>query len=152
DAPLLERSARSAFDVVPLDVLIDKVASAEGSALRIRAAFDLGALMELVDRDERRRAIEALGPLLADDERAVRYAVGSMCTNVVDRRAEALLAAAAERHEDMAPVRDWVRAACDAEDDGTLYDAPTDSFWELERRAREGAEKGQWKRVAKAAE
>lgn len=146
------RSARDTFAIAPLDALIDRVAAAAATPIdRIRAAFDLGALVELVDRDERKRAIEALGPLLADDDRAVRYAVGSLFTSLVDRRAEALLVAAAERHEDMAPVRDWVRAACDAEDDGTLYDAPTDSWWELERRAREGAEKGQWKRVAKAA-
>lgn len=147
----IEAAARAAFALVPLDALIARVAAATSPVDRIRAAFDLGALTGVVDREERRRAFEALGPLLADDDRAVRYAVAHLISSVVDRGAAALLAAAAERHEDMAPLRDRMRAACDAEADGTLHDGPTDSWWELERRAREGAAAGQWKRVLKAA-
>ncbi len=35
-------------------------------------------------------------------------------------------------------------------EEGTLFDAPTDDFWTLMARAREGAAKNQWKRVAVA--
>lgn len=152
DVPSILDAARSTFAFVELDALLAALAAAEGPIPRLRAAFDLGVFCELVPREERARVIEALAPLLLDEDRALRYAAANLLVDVVDRRLAELLAAAAERHPDLAPTHALVRRACEAEEDGTLYDGPTDSWWELEQRARAGAEAGQWKRVIKASE
>lgn len=152
DVPSILDAARSTFAFVELDALLAALAAAEGPIPRLRAAFDLGVFCELVPREERARVIEALAPLLLDEDRALRYAAANLLVDVVDRRLAELLAAAAERHPDLAPTHALVRRACEAEEDGTLYDGPTDSWWELEKRARAGAEAGQWKRVIKASE
>jgi hypothetical protein len=145
-------AARATLGGVDTAAMIAALEKAAQPLEQLRALFDLGLLCELGPCDERALAVEALAGSLLSEERALRYGAARLLVDVIDRRVEALLAAAAERFPDLAPAHASVREACEAQEDGTLYDGPTDDWWTLEQRAREGAAAGQWKRVAKAAD
>jgi tetratricopeptide (TPR) repeat protein len=148
----IAREARAAFPMVAVADLVARLDGASSSLGRVTAASDLGALVFLASSPENDQAVAALGRALLDDDRAVRYTAARVLGEQMNRPVLSLYTAAAERHPDLRPVRDFARETCEAAEAGTLYDGPTDSWWKLEQRAREGVEKGQWKRVAKAAD
>lgn len=150
--PAREDAVRSSFALIEPDALVAALTGASDTVARLRAAFDLAVLCELGESELRTRAVDAIAPLLLDDDRVLRYAASSLLDGVVDRRVVEHLAASVERHPDLAPALAHARKICEAEEDGTLYDGPTDSWWELMERARAGVDAGQWKRVIKASE
>lgn len=149
----LARELGARFGGVEVPWLVDELrrAAAEGPRARARALVDLSVVLFLAPGPEAEAAIEAIGEVLLDDEPVLRY-LAALLLDITDRRAEAALAAAVEEHPDLAPTLAAVRARCQAADDGTLYDGPTDRWYELEDRAEAGAAAGQWKRVVKASE
>lgn len=116
---------------------------------RIRAVHRLSTLL-LATALPKEPVLDAMGAVLLDDEPLVRWAAARLLQFRADRRTEALLAAAVQRHDDLAPTFERVHQACEEAEDGTLHDGPTDDRHELLRRAREGVEAGQWRRVVRA--
>jgi tetratricopeptide (TPR) repeat protein len=118
---------------------------------KVRAMFRMAALSYVAGpwRDE---IAAALCERLSDAEPFVRWTSVRLLRSRIERGVEEALTAAAETYPDLAPAAESMRKLRRAHEEGTLYDGPTDSSQELVMRAREGVEKGQWKRVVAAAE
>lgn len=148
----LARAGRDALGVLGLDDFLGKLSGATSAIDRVRAMHDVAILAELAPCDERTRMLDLVAAHLVSDDRALRYLAAEVVSLAIDRHGAELLARASESFPDLAPARDLVLRMCEAEADGTLGDAPTDDWWELEQRARAGAAAGQWKRVVAASE
>jgi tetratricopeptide (TPR) repeat protein len=148
----LVESAIDRFRVEPLDDLLGRISAAQSPASRLHALSDVAVLCDLRASNERVRGVEAVGAELLSQVPCVRYLAAEIIGAVPDARALALLEAAVGHHEDLAPARDRMAELLAWEADGTLRDGPTDDWYELERRAEQGIQQGQWKRVEKAAD
>jgi tetratricopeptide (TPR) repeat protein len=121
----------------------------EGDRAVIAHAFALGTVAFLVD-EAAAEAKRALFGLLLDDREFVRWAALEAVAPSVDEEVVDAVAAAAERHAELVPAHARIKSFWVAREDGTLGDHDTDDRYELLSRAREGAQAGKWRRVAKA--
>jgi tetratricopeptide (TPR) repeat protein len=139
---------------IPSDGPEEIVAQAEraGTSLEVlRGVFRVRALA-LINGLDLRRATAWLCAQLENAEPLVRWAAARALENNLDAEVERAFAAAAGRYLDLGPDNEVKRRVCEAQRDGTLEDGPTDKWWVLAERAREGVAKGQWRRVVKATE
>ena len=115
----------------------------------IRAIFVMDSL-RLAPTGEGERLERFIADKLSDDRPLVRWAAAERLASSLSDDTEAAMAAAAQQHEDLLGTLQWIREGRAAQVEGTLWDTPTDAWWELLERARDGAEEGKWKRVERA--
>lgn len=149
DTGTLSERLAEALPCEGVEEALARADAAETSRERVRGVVRLSTLL-LANSVDSEPILDAIGRRLHDDEPLVRWAAARVLRYRSDRHTERLLAEAAAEHEDLAPVHEQVLEACTLAEDGTLYDGPTDSWWELLRRAREGVAEGKWPRVVKA--
>lgn len=114
---------------------------------RIRQVFEILTAASILG-DASPEAHSRSLALLEHDDELVRWA--ALRTLPLTREGLAVVARSAERHPEMQHAYDRLLPFVERAEEGTLNDHDTRDRWELLRRAREGAEAGQWRRVAKA--
>ncbi len=129
---------------------IERCRAATEPAPRIRAMYRLSTLLLVTTLEPEEAVLDAIGERLCDEVDLVRWAAARILRFRSDRYTETLLARAKERFADLAPVHASVLEACVGAEEGTLWDEPTDSWWELLQRAREGIAADQWTRVERS--
>lgn len=134
----------------PSDEVFDEIDITATPEKQIETFYRLGLLLVAAGVELSRRVFEAQARYLESPDTLVRWAAARALENCAMPQIASALEKAAKSDPELTPVFEYVKEACDAAEDGTLHDGPTDSWSELIRRAREGLEKEQWKRVVKA--
>ncbi len=127
------------------EVLADELS--DRPLTRIRQVFEILTAASILG-DASPEAHSRSLALLEHDDELVRWA--ALRTLPLTREGLAVVARSAERHPEMQHAYDRLLPFVERAEEGTLNDHDTRDRWELLRRAREGAEAGQWRRVAKA--
>ncbi|APR84316.1 TPR domain protein [Minicystis rosea] len=150
EAALAAEVARVLEAVEPA-ALIVAVREASEPRAAIRAIGRLAVVFYVPDHPAFEEALDAALARLTDPHALVRWTAGRVVPGTL-RKVEAAFAAAKDRFPELTEPWESIRVACERKEDGTLGDGPTDDVAELARRAAEGAENKQWRRVALAAE
>lgn len=139
------------FDAKAPEAVIEAGRAASRPVDVVKAVFAAAALM-LPTRSSRELAAEFLCDKLLDERELVRWAASSVLRIQARPDVGKAYEAAAERYPELRHLAGIIRANCQAAEDGTLHDGPTDSWFTLLRRARQGLADEKCKRVEKASE
>jgi len=146
----LDAAITAAFATTPTDDLFAALAHRDDPIALIEAIYRAKVVQHIVG-DAPSDALDLhLVPLLTHDDARVRAVVGRTLSASLDATIEQALADAATAHPELIGVHAHVAANRQAHADGTLFDEPTDSWWELVRRGREGLAAEQLVRVETA--
>lgn len=149
DAPGLAGALAEAFALAPMGEVLDRARRATTRADKIRSLYRAHAL-RLVDGEPDRHLVELECERLGDEDAHVRWAAARLLAHRFEPVVERALASAAATFPELSGVHRRVRAQGEAARDGTLDDAPTESWQELLARAREGLASGHPQRAAQA--
>jgi tetratricopeptide (TPR) repeat protein len=148
DGNLAETTA-GRFEAITPDEALQAACAATRPVDVVRAIHTMATLL-LPTRYAADEPIAFLCRQLMDERQLIRWAASRILQWQVRPDVEKAYAEAAERFPELSAVRARVRDNCQAAEDGILDDGPTDSWYELVRRAREGIVDGKWKRVERA--
>lgn len=149
DQALAERLVGT-FEATPAEQIFDEVDLEAPPERQLATLYRLELLLRGAEDDLVPRIFDAQARYLQSSERLLRWAAARILENNATAPVAEALTAAAEVDPELAPVAKYVEEGLRLDEEGTLYDGPTDDWWELIRRAREGVTKQQWQRVEKA--
>jgi len=147
----LAETVAGRFQAVTPEQAIEAARAAARPLDVVQAIYTVATLL-LPTRYERNAAIAFLAEKLKDECQLIRWAASRVLQWQVRADVERAYADAAELFPELSATHAMVRDNCQAAEDGILNDGPTDSWYELVRRAREGIETGKWRRVQRATE
>ncbi len=118
----------------------------------VRANFELAAWVETGASDVAVPALALLCTRLSHDDDLVRWSASRLVRWYLEPTVVEAYEAALAAHPDLAPDVELVRARVRADQDGTFWDTPTDSWHVLIERARAGVEHQKFVRTENATE
>ena len=145
----LAETAAGRFEAITPDEALQAACAATRPVDVVRAIHTMATLL-LPTRYAADEPIAFLCEKLRDERQLIRWAASRVLQWQVRTDVEEAYAEAAKRFPELSAVHARVRDNCQAAEDGILDDGPTDSWYELVRRAREGIVDGKWKRVERA--
>ncbi|MEZ4409403.1 MAG: hypothetical protein R3A52_23470 [Polyangiales bacterium] len=149
--PELRARLGSALRLDDVDAVMSRLDAATDDPSRLAALRRVAVVANTPSAPDAPRAVEALARCFESPSVVLRAAAASFAP-LGSRAVEAALANARQRFRDLDVAWERARELCQAAEEGTLGDLPTDDARELERRAVEGAQRGQWTRVQRAAD
>lgn len=145
----LEQEIISLIPCETAQQVIEKSQHIQTDLQKVRQIHRLGTLL-LARALPKEPILNAMIPCLLSSEPLVRWAAAKALRSRSDVHTLELLAQACQQFPDLNPTYREVEQAHQMEAEGILNDDPTDQWWILLERARQGLADGKYKRIATA--